>query len=240
MLVFRLLWVVLIQIFFVSSIVHASEVSPQMQAAINQYSEGNIKDSLPVFEKLASRNIPEAHYYLGLIFSDIESEYFDVKKGLSHISSAIEFGYSQAMFRMGLMYDNGIGVQQNALVANDWYRKAKKAEVPVKATITYYLDKGNGLVDVPYSEIFNKLISQAENGNIESQFQLAYIYDYGKLVPQDFEKALHWYKKAAMNGDEQAQFNLGYFYCRGVGVEKDKEIANEWLIKSKIADRCLD
>jgi TPR repeat protein len=211
-----------------------------MQAAINQYFKGNLKDCLPVFEKLASEGNPDAHYYLGLIFSDRQSKYFDAKKGISHISSAIELGHSQAMFHMGMMYDNGIGVQRNALVANDWYRKSRKAESPVKRTFNFYKEKANGIVEVQYSEILKDLTSQAENGNAEIQFQLARIYDDGKLVPRDFDKALHWYKKAAMNEYGEAQFTLGYFYCRGIGVKEDKEIANEWLIKSKRPDRCME
>jgi uncharacterized protein len=237
---FKYLLIVSVPIFLVINIVHASEVSPKMQAAINQYFNGNLKDCLPVFEKIASEGNPDAHYYLGLIFSDRQSKYFDVKKGISHISSAIELGHSQAMFHMGMMHDNGIGVQRNALVANDWYRKSRMAESPVKRTFNFYKEKGNGIVEVQYSEILKDLISQAENGNAEIQFQLARIYDDGKLVPRDFDKALHWYKKAAMNEYEEAQFTLGYFYCRGIGVKKDKEIANEWLIKSKRPDRCME
>jgi TPR repeat protein len=95
-------------------------------------------------------------------------------------------------------------------------------------------------VEVQYSEILKDLISQAENGNAEIQFQLARIYDDGKLVPRDFDKALHWYKKAALNDYQEAQFALGYFYCRGIGVKKDKEIADEWLIKAKKSDRCME
>jgi TPR repeat protein len=63
-------------------------------------------------------------------------------------------------------------------------------------------------VEVQYIEILKDLISQAENGNAEIQFQLARVYDDGKLVPRDFDKALHWYKKAAMNEYEEAQFTL--------------------------------
>jgi uncharacterized protein len=211
-----------------------------MQAAINQYFKGNLTVCLPVFEKLASEGDPDAHYYLGLIFSDRQSKYFDAQKAISHISSAIELGHSQAMFHMGMMYDNGIGVKRNALVANDWYRKARKAEAPVKRALSFYKEKGNGIVEIQYSDVLNDLISQAKNGNAEIQFQLARIYDDGKLVPRDFDKAIYWYQKAALNKYEEAQFTLGYFYCRGIGVKKNKEIANEWLIKSKRSDRCME
>jgi uncharacterized protein len=230
----------LVPILLVISIVKASEVSLQMHDAIEQYFKGNVKDALPVFEKLAAEGNPEAHYYLGLILTDRHSKYFELKKGISHISSAIALGNSQAMVHMGMMYDNGIGVQRNALVANDWYRKARKAETPDKMDVHYYKEKGNGLVEVQYSEILKNIILRAENGNAETQFQLARIYDDGRLVPRDFSKALHWYKQAAMNGYEEAQFTLGYFYCRGIGVKKNMKIANEWLLKSKRSARCME
>jgi TPR repeat protein len=142
---FKLLLLVSVLIFLVISIVYASEESPQMQAAIDQYFKGNLKNCLPVFEKMASEGNPDAHYYLGLIFSDRQSKYFDAKKGISHTSSAIELGQSQAMFHMGMMYDNGIGVQRNALVANDWYLKSRKAESLVKTTFTFYKEKAMDL-----------------------------------------------------------------------------------------------
>jgi uncharacterized protein len=236
----RRLWIALVPILLVICIAHASEEPPQLRNAINQYINGNVKDSFPVFKKLAAKGNPDAHYYLGLIYTDRQSKYFDAQTGLSHISKAASIGHAQAMFQMGMMYDNGIGVQPDALVANDWYRKAKRAESPGKSNTVYYKEKGDKMVEVPYSEILKDLISQAESGNAEIQFQLARIYDDGKLVPRDFDKALHWYKKAAMNNYEEAQFTLGYFYCRGIGVTKDKKIANEWLIKSKRQVRCTD
>lgn len=238
--IFRLMWIALVSILLGISIVHASEVSPQLHGAINQYFEGNVKDSLPVFEKLATERNPDAHYYLGLILTNKQSKYYDLKKGISHISSAIELGHPQAMFHMGMLYDNGIGVQRNALVANDWYRKARKAESPNKTKASYYKEKDSALEEVQHSEILKNLISQAENGNAKIQFQLAQIYDVGKLVSRNFDKALHWYKKAAINEYEEAQFTLGYFYCRGIGVIKDPKIANEWLLKSKRPDRCIE
>ena len=47
-----------------------------------------------------------------------------------------------------------------------------------------------------------------------------------------YEKATHWYKKAAEQGDKTAQFNLGICYCDGKGVKKDYNEAEYWLTKA--------
>ncbi len=180
------------------------------------------------------------HYYLGLIYTDNELQYYDIELGISHLSTAINLGHSQAMHHRGVMYDNGIGVQQDALMANDWYRKAKRAQKPNQAKITFYKQKNNTLEEVAYDELFQDLLKQAKNGNAEVQYQVAKIYDEGFLIPYDFTKALEWYEKSAQNNYEAAQFTMGYFYCRGIGVEKNLKLANDWLLKSNRMVRCLD
>lgn len=240
MAIIKLLALIWVHLLLMATAVDASEGRPQLQEAIDQFFKGNIQDSLPVFEQLADRDNPEAHYYLGVIYTNKQSKYYAIEKGMAHISSAINLGHSQAMFHMGMMYDNGIGVERNALEANDWYRRSRASEKLGDAVVTHYKEKNNSLQEVEYSELFEELLSQAAAGHAEVQFQVARIFDDGKLVPRDFGKAIYWYKKAADNGYGEAQFTMGYFYCRGEGVKKDNKVANEWLIKSNRPDRCID
>ncbi len=223
-----------------SSVKPQSETSSELQKAIDYYfGEKNAGAAMPILTKLAKQNNPDAHYYLGLIYTDKELQYFDIELALSHLSTAINMGYSKAMYQMGVMYDNGIGVQQDALMAKDWYRKAKRAQKQNQAKITFYKPKKNKLKEVTYDEIFQDLLKQAKEGNPEVQYRVAKIYDDGLLIPHDFKKALKWYEKSAQNNYEQAQFTMGYFYCRGIGVEKNSKLANEWLLKSNRTVRCL-
>jgi len=218
-----------------------SEAAAELDKAIDYYIGGRNADAaMPILTKLAKQNNPGAHYYLGLIYTDNELQYYDIKLGLSHLSTAINMGYSQAMHHMGIMYDNGNGVQQDALTAKDWYRKAKRAKKPNQAKITFYKQKNNKLEVVAYEEIFQDLLKQANDGNAEVQYSVAKIYDEGLLVPPDFTKALEWYEKSAQNNYESAQFTMGYFYCRGIGVEKNIKMADDWFLKSTRMVRCLD
>jgi len=41
---------------------------------------------------------------------------------------------------------------------------------------------------------------------------LGHMYHYGKGVPQNYEKAIEWYNKAAQQGLAETQEILGYMY----------------------------
>jgi len=65
-------------------------------------------------------------------------------------------------------------------------------------------------------------------GNATAQFEIASRYTTGKLVAQNFGKAISWYQKAAAQGLAPAQYILGTFYEKGRGVAKDKTAARIW------------
>jgi TPR repeat protein len=54
------------------------------------------------------------------------------------------------------------------------------------------------------------------------------MYYNGEGVPQDYEEAIKWYRKAADQGDASAQFNLGVSYEYGKGVPQDYVQAHKW------------
>jgi hypothetical protein len=69
---------------------------------------------------------------------------------------------------------------------------------------------------------------RAEAGDAEAQFQLAVIYQNGRLVPQDQALAREWLLKAAAQGHVKAMFNLGVTYGEGHGVPVDDAEAFRW------------
>lgn len=72
------------------------------------------------------------------------------------------------------------------------------------------------------------LLKQAEEGDVVAQFSIAYCYQTGDGVPQNFDECVRWYTLAAMNGHPASQHNLGVLYMTGDGVEKDYEQAYTW------------
>ena len=90
-----------------------------------------------------------------------------------------------------------------------------------RTIIVVLLMTGNGLVWAGWDEA-NAALEQgdyatsvrefrtlAEQGHVDSQYNLAHMYAGGKGVPQDYKEADRWWRKAADQGDLDAQYNLG-------------------------------
>jgi hypothetical protein len=69
----------------------------------------------------------------------------------------------------------------------------------------------------------------AERGNPSAQAYLAFMFETGRGVPQNYTEAAMWYRRAAEQGDSLAQYSLGLLYDRGQGVPLDVVEASKWL-----------
>lgn len=78
------------------------------------------------------------------------------------------------------------------------------------------------------AEAVREIVSLAESGDVEAQFHLGELYQNGRGVPQDDQKAHDWYMKAAEEGHAKAQFQLGFLYYNGLGVKKSLSEALMW------------
>ncbi len=75
---------------------------------------------------------------------------------------------------------------------------------------------------------FQIMLSAAQKGSSEAQFNLGTMYEKGLGVEQDNAQAVYWFRKAAEQGDAGAQCNLGVMYEHGLGVEQDDAQAVIW------------
>ena len=67
-----------------------------------------------------------------------------------------------------------------------------------------------------------RITRQAEEGDVNAQLTLGYMYLYGEEgVDIDYEKAFRYYSMAAAQKDNVAVNNLGSLYYSGIGTEKD-------------------
>jgi len=83
--------------------------------------------------------------------------------------------------------------------------------------------------DQTYSELeLNELISNANNSDIDAQWEL-YSYYYGL---EELEESFKWLKKAAILGDSDAQNNLGFMLDNGLGTKENKKLAYKWFNKA--------
>lgn len=83
-----------------------------------------------------------------------------------------------------------------------------------------------------YAEALPLFHSLAEQGNVIAQSVLAFMYNNGQGVAQDYNQAIYWYRKAAEQGDAFGQNNLGVMYANGQGVMQDQNQAVLWYRKA--------
>ena len=79
-----------------------------------------------------------------------------------------------------------------------------------------------------YKKAYKFWLTLAEQGNVTAQYNLGYIYEKGKGVPQDYKEAVRLYRLSAEQGDVDAQLKLGVSYGMGRGVPKDYALAHMW------------
>jgi uncharacterized protein len=79
-----------------------------------------------------------------------------------------------------------------------------------------------------------EFFESAEKGHMESQFNLAVMFEQGIGGEKDEAQALEWYSKSAAQGNAGAQFNLGVLYENGRGTPVDFAQANAWYRKAAL------
>mgnify|MGYP000878904472 CR=1 FL=1 len=77
----------------------------------------------------------------------------------------------------------------------------------------------------------------AEQGDIDAQYQLAFMLEHGLGVKTDLEGAVHWYAKAAEQGDVDAQNQLARLHAEGLcGPQDYAEATRYWRMAAAQED----
>ncbi len=216
----------------------------------NLYDSWKFPPKKTVAETILGANEGDAdcQYILANRFLYGDSIEKDTLKAIEWYSKAAEQGHSEAQYRLGLCYANGCGVEESREQAEMWYRKAAdqghiwaKYHVDDKGEIAERIEKilrmkdDNSPLDGEKkynSKELEKLKKSAEEGDDDSQYDLARCYLYGNGVRQNYVRAFELYRKSAEQNNENAMNSLGYCYDMGYGVEKNVDSAFVWYLKA--------
>ena len=146
--------------------------------------------------------------------------------------SAAEKGLAPAQSRLGYMYAEGLGVAQDYVQAEHWYRMAANQgdiDARVHLGTMYYSGVEDYGIHKDFNKAFHYYSDAAHDGDSEAQLYLAYMYLRGEGVEQDYEKAFKWTEKSAKQGLAQAQNELGRAYEQ---MKQDYNKAIEWYKKA--------
>jgi TPR repeat protein len=152
---------------------------------------------------------------------------------LQHIyRSAIENKDPAAMYELGNMFDEGVGVAQNYEEASKWFYRAAdlgSGEAMNSLGIAYATGRG---VPQSYALSFRWLFKAVEKGSIEAMSNIAKAFYLGAGRPVSYSEAAKWFELAAMNGNASAMNNLALMYDKGMGVTQNHHVAVVLLERS--------
>jgi len=111
-----------------------------------------------------------------------------------------EQGDARAAFGLGLLYDLGEGVGQDAAAAYGWYRRAAEAGyVLAEFNLAVLCDSGVGTARNA-TEAALWYARAAAHGYARAEYDLAQLYQAGEGVPRNLDMAASWYAAAAAHG----------------------------------------
>lgn len=155
-------------------------------------------------------------------------------------SAFSEFSYlaaennDAALYYLGRMYDEGLGVQKNPEKAFELFQQAARAyNAAATAQIGKKLVFGEGVTANPAAGL-EYLKNAARAGSEEAFFVLGNLYAEGLegVVPRDYSYAFGYYLLGSLKGDKKCQYILGFYYFDGRGTPQNYESSFKWLNRS--------
>jgi len=140
-------------------------------------------------------------------FEDGEEAYErgDYSTALILFKKTAEQGNAEAQINLGIMYVEGLGVEQDDSKAVKWFRKsAEQGNAEAQGLLGTLYENGLG-VPQDYTEALKWYRKAAEQGNADSQREIGYLYAKGQGTRKNFIEAFAWFHIAAEVGDEKAQ-----------------------------------
>lgn len=129
----------------------------------------------------------------------------DDEEAVEWYRRGVEVGSDLAMFDLGWMYDNGKGVEEDKDKAMEYYRKAYECYGKAEGRAACNIGNLYEETYLDYKKALKWYRRSADLGSDWAMYSLGEMYEKGKGVEPDAEKAIEWYRKAYVKHGETAE-----------------------------------
>ncbi len=156
----------------------------------------------------------------------------DYESALAEFTYLAEDGDPTAVYYLGRIYDEGLGVIADKEKAVQYFQMADEAQNAAASTqLGKMMIAGSGITKNPELGV-EFLKKAAYAGNTDAFFELGNAYANGNGVDKNMTYAFGFYFMAALRGDARAQHFVAQSYLNGTGVPQDYENAIKWYSRS--------
>ncbi|HSF67554.1 MAG TPA: tetratricopeptide repeat protein [Nitrospiraceae bacterium] len=146
-----------------------------------------------------------------------------------------EAGDATAQNRLGLLYDEGVGVPQDYRQAKEWFEKAAaQGHAGAQFNLGMLYLQGTGAPQSSRMALF-WFERAAEQGDAMVFAKLGWMYVQGRGVLQDFVQAHKWYNLSAAQGEQSAVEARDALakQMTPAQIAEAQRLAREWKPKAK-------
>ena len=188
-----------------------------------------MKQAGDIYQYFAEKGDKDAQMKLGFLYDRGLGGQANSEVAARWYTQAAEQGQPVAQYLLGYLYQLGrLENEPNYTLAKKWYQ-ASTASFPQASTALGFI---YDTVDNDYDSAATSYALSASAGDASGQFNLGLIYEYGKGVAVDNQKAMELYTQAANAGYAKAMTQLAGLYFNGVDGKPDNEKALYWYKKA--------
>lgn len=148
---------------------------------------------------------PVALFEIGARYSDGRAGLSaDPKEAATWYQLSADKGFAPAEYRVGSIYEKGIGVPRDIDKAKQYYEQAANQGNASAMHNLAVLYASGALGQQDYTSAANWFTKAANLGITDSQFNLAILYARGNGVAKDLTESYKWFAIAAKGGDKDA------------------------------------
>ncbi len=198
----------------------------------------NLKSYILAFEYIKCSNYPQkldAQYNLGRIHQKGVASQPNDKEAAKMYKLAAVRGHRRAQYILSMMYEYGRGVESNKQESSRLFNLATNKGNPL-AQYKLALEFEHEKLELNFKQKFDSILNtgkeevllyalSANQGYVESQYNLAFLYLTGEEVTKDESRAAYWLGLASETGYCPALSTLGLMYISGLGVDKNENVA---------------
>lgn len=143
-------------------------------------------------------------------------------------TASAEQGNPEAQYLLGQFYQLGEIGEPDYNLAKQWYQKAAARISMASVALGFIYET----VDDNYADAIKAYEKASAEGDVLGDYNLALMYEYGKGVPVDYQKAKVLFTNAANKGVDEAMNQLGGMYFYGWGQPRNTQQALVWYKKA--------
>jgi TPR repeat protein len=161
---------------------------------------------------------------------------WDARMGPSWFRERAERGDAESMYRLGLLHENGVGVDRDPATARDWYQRAAEhghARAQYRLARAWHTGRGGPVSLTRAAKWYD---AAADKPIARAAYHLGVLTLRGVRGEPDPSAAAEHFREAANAGIAEAWLSLGYLHATGNGVARDRVRALAMLIRAAESD----